>query len=302
MMSDARKTPETDSAENRLEQILQHPERTSDSAGQLRDRLADLIFSTDEESFDPATLDALLAELDQADPLPEGAVPDPRKSLEEFHRRLDGEGTTNPVGPDFHSSFKKIPGKKTFRKLFPIAAILVILVCLMMPTASGETIAQEIGRWTLEQFQLTGDDDNYAVIRNRPLAEGESKEYATPQEMLADFGIDAKIMPNWVPERLGEPSVRAENSRLGLHLCSDYETGNEFLSIFCSEVPPQGVRSTEKSYQDADFERMEGIAHHVVIDNGITKIIWENGELECHITGNLLWEEMEQVLKSIYED
>ena len=301
MMSDARKTPETDSAENRLEQILQHPERASDSAGQLRDQLADLIFSADEESFDPDALDALLAELDQADPLPEGAIPDPRRSLEEFHRRFEGEVKPNPVGPDFHSTSKKIPGKRTFRKLFPIAAILVLLVCLMMPTASGETIAQEIGRWTLEQFQLTSDDDNYAVIRNRPLAEGESKEYATPQEMLEDFGIDAKIMPNWVPERLGEPIVRAENSAHGSHLCVDYDTGDEFLSIYYSEILHQNVRSTEKSYQDANFEKIAGIAHHVIIDRTIAKIIWENGELECHITGNLVWEEMEQVLNSIYE-
>lgn len=302
MMSDARKTPETDSAENRLEQILQHPERASDSAGQLHDRLADLIFSADEESFDHDALDALLAELDQADPLPEGAVPDPRKSLEEFHRRLDGEGTTNPVGPDFHSSFKKIPGKKTFRKLFPIAAILVILVCLMMPTASGETIAQEIGRWTLEQFQLTGDDDNYAVIRNRPLAEGESKEYATPQEMLEDFGIDAKIMPKWVPERLGEPEVWAENST-GINCCYiDYEMGDEFLSIYYREFSAQNLGTTEKNYQDAKSKKIGGIVHHIVIDKSISKIIWENGELECHITGNFSWEKMEEVLYSIYED
>ena len=302
MMSDARKTPETDSAENRLEQILQHPERASDSAGELRDRLADLIFSADEESFDPAVLDALLAELDQADPLPEGAIPDPRKSLEEFHRRLDGEGTTNPVGPDFHSTSKKIPGKKTFRKLFSIAAILVMLVCLMMPTASGETIAQEIGRWTLEQFQLTGDDDNYAVIRNRPLAEGESKEYATPQEMLADFGIDAKIMPKWIPERLGEPNVWAESSTHSDYLRIDYDMGDEFLSIYYSEILPRNVGSIEKDYQDADSKKINGIVHHIITHADITKIVWENGELEYHITGNLPWEEMEEVLYSIYED
>lgn len=302
MMSDARKTPETDSAENRLEQILQHPERASDSAGQLRDRLVDLIFSADEESFDPDALDALLAELDQADPLPEGAIPDPRRSLEEFHRRFEGEVKPNPVGPDFHSTSKKIPGKRTFRKLFPIAAILVLLVCLMMPTASGETIAQEIGRWTLEQFQLTGDDDNYAVIRNRPLAEGESKEYATPQEMLEDFGIDAKIMPKWVPERLGAPNVWVQNSTGLVFLYIDYELNDEFVSIYFLETLPQNLGTSEKDYQNANLKKISGITHHVIIDNSITKIVWENGELECHITGNLSWEEMEQVLKSIYED
>ena len=302
MMSDARKTPETDSAENRLEQILQHPERASDSAGQLRDRLVDLIFSADEESFDPDALDALLAELDQADPLPEGAIPDPRKSLEEFHRRLDGEGTTNPVGPDFHSTSKKIPGKRTFRKLFPIAAILVLLVCLMMPTASGETIAQEIGRWTLEQFQLTGDDDNYAVIRNRPLAEGESKEYATPQEMLEDFGIDAKILPNWVPERLGEPRVWAENSSQGINLFVDYDNGEDYISIYAIEMLPKNLSDNEKDFQDASSQKIDNIIHHVIVDKSIVKMVWENGDLECHITGNLSLEEMEKVLYSIYKD
>ena len=44
MMSDARKTPETGSTGNRLEQVLQHPEHVSDSAEQLRDRLTDLVF------------------------------------------------------------------------------------------------------------------------------------------------------------------------------------------------------------------------------------------------------------------
>lgn len=302
MMSDARKTPETDSAENRLEQILQHPERASDSAGQLRDRLADLIFSADEESFDPDALDALLAELDQADPLPEGAIPDPRRSLEEFHHRFEGEVKPNPVGPDFHSTSKKIPGKRTFRKLFPIAAILVLLVCLMMPTASGETIAQEIGRWTLEQFQLTGDDDNYAMIRNRPLAEDESKEYATPQEMLEDFGIDAKILPNWVPERLGNENARADSSAHSVYLSVNYNTDDEFLRIYYSELLPQNIGSSEKDYQDASYIKIDGITHHIIIDKNITKIIWENGEIECHITGNLSWEEMEEVLYSIYED
>lgn len=301
MMSDAHKTPETDSAEVSLEQNLQHPERVSDSAGQL-DRLADLFFSADERDFDPEELDALLSELDASDPLPEGAIPDPRESLADFRRKLDGEQETNPVGPELYSKSKKIPGRLTLRKLLPIAAILILMISLMTPTASGSKLFEMLGRWTAEIFQLEDDTDNYAVIRNRPLAEGERKEYDTPEEMLEDFGIDAKLVLAWVPERLGEPSVSAKTSKQGIKLYVDYESENEFLNISFSEIDPKSMRSVEKDYQDADIKRINGTQHHIIIDQNVTKIIWENGELECRMTGNLPWEEMEQVLYSIYED
>ena len=301
MMSDAHKTPETDSAVVSLEQNLQHPERVSDSAGQL-DRLADLFFSADERDFDPEELDALLSELDASDPLPEGAIPDPRESLADFRRKLDGEQETNPVGPELHSKSKKIPGRMTLRKLLPIAAILILMISLMTPTASGSKLFELLGRWTAEVFQLEDDMDNYAVIRNRPLAEGERKDYDTPEEMLEDFGLEAKLVPAWVPERLGEAEVFARAGNHGAKLCINRSAENEFFNMTFTEKEPKAMHSVEKDYQDADLKKIDGIRHHIIIDQNVIKIVWENGELECRITGNVPWEEMEQVLYSIYED
>lgn len=301
MMSDAHKTPETDSAVIRLEQNKQHPERVSDSAGQL-DRLADLIFSADERDFDPEELDALLGELDVSDPLPVGAIPDPRGSLADFRSRLDGAQDTNPVGPELHSVPKKNSCVKTFRKLLPIAAILILMISVMTPTASGNKLFEALGRWTAEVFQLEDNSDNYAMIRNRPLAEGERKDYDTPEAMLEDFGIDADLVPAWVPERLGTPEVWAKLSDHGVKLYVFFEREDEFLNITLAEQDSQALHSVEKDYQDAVRKELDGIRHHIIIDLDITKIIWENGELECRITGNLSQEEMDQVLFSIYED
>ena len=300
MMSDAHKTRETDSAMDSLEQNLQHPERVSDSAGQL-DRLADLIFGATEQDFDTHALSALLAELEQSDPLPEGAVPDPEESLAAFRSALDGE-ETDPVGPELHSRPKKISRKMTLRKLLPVAAILILMVSLMTPTASGSRLYEVLGRWTADIFQLEDDTDNYAMIRNRPLAEGERKGYDTPEEMLEDFGIDAKLLPAQVPERLGEPDVWGKTDKIGIKLFINYEDENEFLNISFTESDPTAMHSVEKDYQDASREKIGNIIHHVIIDQNVIKIIWENGELECRMTGNLPGEEMEQVLYSIYED
>ena len=302
MMSDAHKTPETDSAGNRLGQISQHPERASDSVEQLRKELSDFMDTVDEETFDVERLDAILAAWDEVDPLPEGCIADPHESLAAFHRRHGTAQETNPVGPELHSSSKRFSGHLTFRKLLPTAAILVLLVCLLTPLASGQNFRQEFGRWTQWIFQMKDDTDDYAIIRNRPLSERESRTYETPQAMLDDFGLTARLVPTWVPERLGEPEVEASNSRQNICLYIDYENDDEFLSIYFSEITPANLRDIEKDYKDANTQKIEGIPHYVIVDEEKTKVIWESGELECHITGNLPYEEIEQVLYSIYEN
>ena len=177
-----------------------------------------------------------------------------------------------------------------------------MLVCLLTPQASGRNLLQEFGRWNLGRFQLEDDTDNYAVIRNRPLAERESRTYETPQTMLDDFGLTAALVPAWVPERLGEPEVWAKNSKQMLGLYIDYESNDEFLSVYYTELLPKNLSTNEKDYKDAYTKKIEEIPHYILIDKEKTKIIWESGELECHITGNLPYEEMEQVLYSIYEN
>lgn len=301
MMSDAHKTPETDSAGNRLGQISQHPERASDSVEQLRKELSDFMDTVDEETFDVERLDAILAAWDEVDPLPEGCIADPHESLAAFRRRHGTAQETNPVGPELHSSSKRFSGHLTFRKLLPAAAILALLVCTLTPLASGQNFRQEFGRWTQWIFQMKDDTDDYAIIRNRPLAERESRTYETPQAMLDDFGLTAHLVPTWVPERMGEPEVWAKNSTQMLGLYIDYECGDEFLSIYYSETIATNVRDIEKDYKDAYTKKIEDIPHYVIVDKDCTKISWENGELECHITGNLPYEEIEQVLYSIYE-
>ena len=302
MMSDAHKTPETDSAGNRLGQISQHPERASDSVEQLRKELSDFMDTVDEETFDAERLDAILTAWDEVDPLPEGCIADPHESLAAFRRRHGTAQETNPVGPELHSSSKRFSGHLTFRKLLPAAAIIALLVCTLTPLASGQNFRQEFGRWTQWIFQMKDDTDNYAVIRNRPLSECESRTYETPQAMLDDFGLTARLVPTWVPERMGEPVVEAMNSRQALGLYIDYEGNDEFLSIYYTELLPKNLSTNEKDYKDANTLKIEGIPHYTLIDGEKTKIIWENGELECHITGNLPYEEMEQVLYSIYEN
>ena len=292
-MADARKTPETGSAVCGRGQSIGQPCQR-DTAERLRDELIDYALETDAEDIDVQRVDQLLARLDELDPQPESALSGPLKAP-------GAADEADPAGPDFHSS-KKVSTVRKLKNLLYVAAILVVVSISLAVTAIGDK-QEAAGTWDNERFQLDGSGkSDYAVIRQHPLEEGETKTYASVQDMLDDFEIDGHVAPTWVPERLGEPTVQAEYSSHGLNFCIDYDTGEEFLSVYCSEIPPANNQSTEKDYQGANVERITNIQHYTIVDMGITKVVWENGELECHLTGNLSEEEMKEVLYSIYED
>ena len=292
-MADARKTPETGSAVCGRGQSIGQPCQR-DTAERLRDELIDYALETDAEDIDVQRVDQLLARLDELDPQPESALSGPLKAP-------GAADEADPAGPDFHSS-KKVSTVRKLKNLLYVAAILVVVSISLAVTAIGDK-QEAAGTWDNERFQLDGSGkSDYAVIRQHPLEEGETKTYASVQDMLDDFDIDGHVVPTWVPERLGEPTVQAEYSSHGIQLMVDFHVDDEFLNFYCSEIPPANKQSTEKDYQGANVERIINIQHYIIVDNGITKVVWENGELECHLTGNLSEEEMKEVLYSIYED
>lgn len=292
-MADARKTPETGSAVCGRGQSIGQPCQR-DTAERLRDELIDYALETDAEDIDVQRVDQLLARLDELDPQPESALSGPLKAP-------GAADEADPAGPDFHSS-KKVSTVRKLKNLLYVAAILVVVSISLAVTAIGDK-QEAAGTWDNERFQLDGSGkSDYAVIRQHPLEEGETKTYASVQDMLDDFDIDGHVVPTWVPERLGEPSVLAGCNAEGTYFRVTYETGSEFLKFYCSEIPPANNRSTEKDNQGASVKRIHDIQHYTIVDMGITKIVWVNGELECHLTGNLSEEEMKEVLYSIYED
>lgn len=292
-MADARKTPETGSAVCGRGQSIGQPCQR-DTAERLRDELIDYALETDAEDIDVQRVDQLLARLDELDPQPESALSGPLKAP-------GAADEADPAGPDFHSS-KKVSTVRKLKNLLYVAAILVVVSISLAVTAIGDK-QEAAGTWDNERFQLDGSGkSDYAVIRQHPLEEGETKTYASVQDMLDDFDIDGHVVPTWVPERLGEPSVEAGTNVEGVYFRIIYETDEEFLNVYYSEILPANRQSTEKDYQGASVKRIHGIQHYTVVDMGITKVVWVNGELECHLTGNLSEEEMKEVLHSIYED
>lgn len=297
-MPDARKDPVFGRAGGDSEQIQSH---LNDSEETLLDELADLLFQTTDENLDTERLNALLDQLDEAAPLPQPVSAE--ESLERFHQKfadkfaaIEAESAGTSV-----SSPEKKRSKYGLPKIFIIAAVLIILLGTVTVQAGGWNPLAAFARWTSEIFQIGGSSVDYAAIRTRPLEVGESASYDTLQEAVDAFGIDAPIIPQWIPERFTLKEVIAANKTSGILIRADYVSDDEAFQIRYNETSALDLSSIEIEDSNEETYMVKEISHYILTDLGRQKVTWQNGELECRMFGNVSEEEMKEMINSIYE-
>ena len=301
-MSDAHKAPVEGRAGDAMEQIHSHLNYdNSEQTERLRDELADLLFQSDDESFDNNRLEALLDALDQADPLPE--LPDTQESLHTFHEKYAPLfASAEAASANTTSSFsEKTHFRRPFLKFFPIAAALVLLLGSVSAQAFGFDLFGALARWTAEIFHIGSDEVPYAAITLRPLAEGESAQYDSLQEAADAFGITEPIVPTWIPERFELMNVTAANREEKIFICAEYVHEDEFLQIRYNEIETNS-NIVEKEDGSVKSHSFGNIQHYLFFDLGRTKAVWQNGSLDCCIAGNVSEQEMMDMIDSVYEE
>ena len=155
-------------------------------------------------------------------------------------------------------------------------------------------------KWTSEIFHLDDSAKPEASIGHNDLEEGEVREYATPQEMLDDFGIKGQLIPTGVPAEFGAPICWAIKDRSGLKLEILYEDKEHYIFFWYKQISKDNTADVEKNDQIISSWNYGGIKHYQLTDNEAEKIAWVNGDFECHASGNVAKEDMSQVIKSIY--
>ena len=303
-MSDAHKAPVGGRAGDAMEQIHSHLKYDSNEQTEhLRDELADLLFQSDNESFDDNRLEALLDALDQADPLPE--LPDTKESLNAFHVKYAPLFASAEAASAQNTTSSAFSEKKHFRrpflKLLPIAAALVLLFGSVSAQAFGFDLFGALARWTAEIFHIGRDEVPHAAITLRPLAEGESANYDSLQAAADAFGITEPIVPAWIPERFELMNVTASNREGKILIYGDYVSGEDFLQIGYNEIDIN-ANTVEKDHPSVKSHSYGSIKHYLVSDLGRTKVVWQNGILESRIAGNVTEEEMIQIIDSVYKE
>ena len=303
MMPHARKDPIGRIGDD-LEQIQRYLDQDADPAVQLKDQLADLILSADEQSFDSDQLDALLSALEEHEPFPEEELPNAEESLRAFrqeHASLFSGVEQQSARTSDHLP-KRHPVRRKLAAILPLTAAIVILLGSVSAQALGFDLFGLLARWSSEIFHFAETPVAYAEITNNPLPENEERTYSSPQEMLEDFGITAPLLPAWAPERLGTPKVWAKQGSMGLCMYMEYEQDSNSLMIRCNQITKENLRTVEKDEENLILYTYKNITYFIAEDIETPKAIWQNGTFECRMTGTVSKEEMKQMIRSIYGD
>lgn len=310
-MPDALKSAAFGSNDGRLEQIPWHSENDPEEA--ILDELTDLSMREARTDAEQARLARLFDELEQLG-CSEGSLSEDmlEAHLRELHRLAPIPSAEDSAAAAAAQKSKIIKEKSTddtktsskrshkTLKFLPFAAALVLLIGTVTAQAYGKNVLDLFAKWTSEIFHLDGSAKPEASIGHNDLAEGAVREYATPQEMLDAFGIKGQLIPTQVPEEFGAPTCRASRDKSGLKLEVLYENAEHYLFFWYKQIGKESPSAVEKNGQAVTTWDFSGIKHYQLIDNGIEKIAWVNGDFECHASGNVAEDEMNQVIKSIY--
>jgi len=298
-MTDARKDLAIGKACEQSKQIQSHPEYTKE---QLQDQLVDFLAEMDEYEFDEAKLDSILNALDEYDTMPEPL--DTEESLAQFHRNY--APVFESVEADSSAAISpSSPRKRTRRpllKLLPIAAVLILMLGSISAQAAGfSSLWAAITSWTSDIFSLGAPTGIHAAITERPLAVGETATFDTLQDALDAFGVDAPLAPHWLPDRFVPDTIRAYYERGTVKITADYICEGGYLSFLYREVTPDAT-SFETDSAPSSKRIHYGIKHYFVSDLDRYKAAWQNGELICSIDGTVSLDEMEEIVRSIYDE
>ena len=310
-MPDARKPATFGSNDGRLEQIPWHSENDPEEA--ILDELTDLSTRETRTDAEQARLAELFDQLEQFDH-PENTLFDGiiEARLRELRERVqmpsaEDSATTAVAQKTKLKNEKSIDDTKTSSihsrkalKLLPLVAVLVLLIGTVSAQAFGENFFDLFAKWTSEIFHLDDSAKPEASIGHNDLEEGEVREYATPQEMLDDFGIKGQLIPTEIPEEFGPPTCWASNDESGLKLQILYESTDHYMFFWYRQGSGDNLSSVEKNDQKVIFWFLGGIKHYQLTDNGIEKITWVNGSFECLAQSNTESEVFCQVVESIY--
>ena len=310
-MPDAREPATFGSNDGRLEQIPWHSENDPEEA--ILDELTGLSMRETRTDAEQARLAELFDQLEQFDhsenTLSEEEI---EARLRELYERVqmpsaEDSATTAVAQKTKLKNEKSIDDTKTSSihshkalKLLPLVAVLVLLIGTVSAQAFGENFFDLFAKWTSEIFHLDDSAKPEASIGHNDLEEGEVREYATPQEMLNDFGIKGQLIPTEVPEEFGTPTCWASKDECGLKIEILYENKEHYILFWYKQITKDNTVDVEKNDHMITSWNYGGIKHYQLTDNGIEKIAWVNGSFECLAQSNTESEVFCQVVESIY--
>lgn len=289
-----------DSGQGSLKQSGGHRER------ELRDRWAELLLgdsSCDDVDTELSDIAELLQEYDPNMTVTDTQVQESYKRFCEKNPQLmEPEKIAAPAAAESKKPLAK-SSRKPFERIVALAATLVLMLTLFTVQASGSNLFRTLAEWTASVLRIGTDSSGQVSMGENDLTEGEVRIYATPEEMLSDLHIKGELVPTWVPDRFSLEGCEARKTEAGVSCYVVYVAGGSDLALKMWQKPLEDIYLVEKNQKDASRFVTGAVEHYIFYDgeSKLEKAVWTRDNLECRIIGDVSQEEMERIVKSIYE-
>ncbi len=278
-----------------------------ENCGRNSDKVERWLHEVTETHCDTAELHVVLNDGSEKD----GAV-DAEDYLREFHRRYQvlfeeagrqeayhSEGYEQKI-KNIEKRNKKIRG---LRKLILVAAVIAAFSgSVLTAQAMGYDIIGSIARWTSEVFSLGSPADEIDMASFKAVPDGgPSWTYDTLEEALQAFEITEALAPAWIPDRFVEGGTKEvyANTYNGVCVGVDYISGSDVLSYVIYEKDGNESLIEKEGETPQSFYVGDQLVY--CFQNGdIMNVLWENGDVVCHLCANITEDEMMHILQSIF--
>ena len=197
------------------------------------------------------------------------------------------------------SETKTKKSRWTFTKIAGIAAALAIVIFAagsLIPTANGSNVWSAFVEWTKETFGFNKD------------FQGEHEDYPEQLEnlynLLGEHGISSKdVLPKYVPEGYEEVDTRCdERQNSTLFLCMLDNGKNPIILQY--NILKSGENPTEfqKDESSPEIYSAGGLDHHIINNIDVYTVLWSRGSMDCSIQNVPSYDELINIIDSIYEE
>lgn len=184
-----------------------------------------------------------------------------------------------------------------------VAAILAVFILSSSVFAFqvyGYNVWENIARWTAEIFQL-----KTPVTPNGDAGEDMFPNAADPRlqplyEAMKELEIPTTLAPTWIPERFEGPGILETSDEPFSAVINGFFPEQEALTIFFT-CNTNGTGIHEKDDTPVNTLKINGVTYYVMSNLAHNQVIWSVNEFECSIQGTVSYEELEQMVRSIYE-
>ena len=230
---------------------------------------------------------------------------DPRTALETFKREykttpalyLDEE-EAEEESSEGAVSRPHVRARKLVRVVAVAAVIAVLFLGItIVANANGLDLWGVVTTWTSDFFGITKAETDTETLH--------SEQYDTSlhlKTILEERGVSQAIVPNYIPEGYSFAGSDYTDTFEGFYAECVLDNGeNEIL--FRYWIPNTDQTNHFYAIDDAEPEIYEraGIEHYIMTNEDVFIVSWKNESVLCDISGVQSYDELIQMINSIYE-